>query len=212
MWPAYATGLLLIELGRPGEAAAVARDYLRRKDAWLVGDDADDWINLARVEYLAGAMTREEFASKREVWLRSEAKRSDVIYARAYRWLKAYAFAVRTPADATEALTALEAFGPPPPSSTRTPDQDDGIGYTYLLAGRAEEAIPYLSRAARSCMAIDWPIEQTWANLHLGEAEEARGNRETACGAYATVVARWGGMPSVSADRARARRKLLRCQ
>jgi TolA-binding protein len=90
---------------------------------------------------------------------------------------------------------------------------DDAFGMTYLLAGKVDEALPYLERAARSCSALDHPLTQTAAHLHLGTALEARGDRPGACAAYRTVLERWGAAKprSVSAEAARARSRALGC-
>ncbi len=195
MWPAYRTGLLLLELQRPKDAVAVAEEYLQNKAAWLPGDYADDWINLVRVEYFAKAITKNEFAMKRDEWLRAESRRSEGIFARALQWVKAYALAVTSPEDARESLAALAQFGPLPTGPLRSPDQQDAIGYTYLLAvGRPDEALPYLRQATRSCAALDWPIEQTWSYQHLGMDYEALGDPEGACEAYGAITRRWNSM------------------
>lgn len=211
MWPAYRKGLFLAELGRSGEATAEAESYLRHRDAWLPGDYADDWFNLVRVEYLSGTISKPDLIAKRSEWLRAESRRSNAVFARAYQWMKAYAFAVVTPADAVEALSALDLFSPLPPSSALSADQNDGIGNVYLKAGMPREAIPYLQRATKACAAIDWPIEQTWASLHLGMALQATGDVPGACDAYASVLSRWGRMPSKSAAYAREQAAVLRC-
>jgi serine/threonine-protein kinase len=51
------------------------------------------------------------------------------------------------------------------------------------------------------------------STLDLGQALEATGDATGACGAYRKVLARWGNAKpkSVTADKARARSKALRC-
>ena len=61
------------------------------------------------------------------------------------------------------------------------------MGRTFLLAGRTDEALPSLERAARSCRVFELPVEHTRAQLWLGTAREAKGDKEGACAAYRAV-------------------------
>jgi serine/threonine-protein kinase len=86
-----------------------------------------------------------------------------------------------------------------------------------LIAGgtRAiDDALPYLQRAARSCVALEVPFEHTQVQLVLGQALAARGRRDEACAALGVVLARWGhARPrSVTADRARELAQSLGCR
>jgi serine/threonine-protein kinase len=94
-----------------------------------------------------------------------------------------------------------------------TTGNDLGIGRVYLLGGRVEEALPYLTRAAASCLALREPIAHTQAHYWLGQALETRKDNEGACAAYKVVLERWGHAKprSVTADQARERAKALGC-
>jgi serine/threonine-protein kinase len=90
---------------------------------------------------------------------------------------------------------------------------DAEVGRVYLMAGRPEEAVPYLRRAAASCTAFAAPVDQTRARLHLGMALEQTNDRDGACSAYRKVLDRWGHAKprSVTADEARAHATKLGC-
>jgi hypothetical protein len=66
----------------------------------------------------------------------------------------------------------------------------------------------------KSCYALMAPLVHTRATYHLGQALEASGDREGACAAYASVLARWGkAQPaSVTAAKASERSRDLRCK
>ena len=98
-----------------------------------------------------------------------------------------------------------------------------GVGRLLLLAGRVEEAIPVLERLTRSCRVItselsldsdlDAPLKFLHAQLLVGQAREARGDKAGACQAYGVIQARWkDARPrSVTLDRARERTRALAC-
>jgi len=81
----------------------------------------------------------------------------------------------------------------------------------FLLAGRPDDAAPFLRRAAQSCTAMFYPFQQTWAHLELGSALESS-DKQAACAAFKIVLDRWGTAPrSRSARRARERSRVLGC-
>jgi serine/threonine-protein kinase len=57
------------------------------------------------------------------------------------------------------------------------------------------------------------PMAHTRALAHLGMAREATGDKDGACRAYASVLARWGSAKprSVTADEVRAKARALDC-
>ena len=83
----------------------------------------------------------------------------------------------------------------------------------YLLLGRVKEALPYLQRAAQGCEAVADLIVYIRAAIPLGEALEKVGDKEGACRAYQSVLARWGHAKprSVTAEKARAHAKAAHC-
>jgi serine/threonine-protein kinase len=128
-------------------------------------------------------------------------------------WILAYASAVRSPADAIEALRVLPDYLPLPGVIAHTAGYDGAIGTTYLLADRADEAVPYLRRAVSSCFAVQTSLWQIPARLALGMALEKQDARQAACVAYADLLKEWGDAKprSVSAEEARRRARALRC-
>ena len=90
---------------------------------------------------------------------------------------------------------------------------DAVVGHTYLLAGRAAEALPMLTRASASCYGLRFPVEPMRAVRDLGVARAATGDRAGACAALRQVVDRWGHATprSVTAEDARARLRALGC-
>jgi len=126
--------------------------------------------------------------------------------ARPLLWLHAYASAVETREDAERALAELPAFGPVPDFTPYFPG-DAYVGATYFLAGRVDDALPYLERAAYSCAALESPIEHTRAQRTLGDPLAQVGRHEQACAAWSVVLSRWGAARprSITADEVRVR-------
>jgi serine/threonine-protein kinase len=209
----------LLEAGRAAEAATVIRQFLQREQAWAPEPRSDDfsvmrdsmpsfWI----VERRAGILSSADFERQRGDWARSWESRLPVAY-RPFAWLHGYARVAETQADAEQALSELPRFGPVPVFTPLT-FGDAFVGKTYALARRYDEAIPYLKRAARSCVAVSLPFQHTEANFYLGQALAATGMRDEACDAYGVVLSRWGKArpKSITADRARAQSSALGCK
>ena len=130
-----------------------------------------------------------------------------------YVWLHGYAAVADTSDDAAHALEALTRFGKAP-SYTPSTLGDAFEGTTYLLAGHTDQALPLLRRAARSCLALESPIEHTLVHAALGQALAAAGDREGACAARRVVLSRWGSAKprSVTAERVAALTRSLGCE
>jgi eukaryotic-like serine/threonine-protein kinase len=98
--------------------------------------------------------------------------------------------------------------------TTTDPRYDEAMGRTMLLAGRTEEAVGPLRRAARMCAALEWPMVVGRARLLLGQGLEARGDKEGACAAYGDVIRWWGNAKprSLSGEKAKERSKKLGCE
>jgi serine/threonine protein kinase len=199
---------LYTETNRPKEAGRIADDYLKRKDVWIRSAMSDRQpISMYWAMLRAKSMTRETFVQKRDGWLRERRKDS-----RPANVLASYAWGTETPEEAREAL-ALFSGVPPPPVLMEKDFVLPMFGKLYALAGRAEEAVPYLQKTVNSCYALLLPFIHTRASYHLGQALEATGDTAGACSAYATVLARWGNAKpeSVTAGKARERSRQLRC-
>jgi serine/threonine-protein kinase len=131
--------------------------------------------------------------------------------ARPYLWVVAFARPAETPDDARAALEELPKYAPLP-ALWQIP-ADYAVGRTYLLAGRAEEALPYLRRAAAACDDLYVPFEHVRASLALGDALAATKDTAGACAAYRAVIDRWGAAKprSTTVDAARAHAKGAGC-
>jgi serine/threonine-protein kinase len=209
---------LALEMGRGADAVKVAEEYTKRRSAWTPDYSLPDpRIYVLQTKYRAGAIAREQMQAERARWLADEAKRTPgdegASIDRGMAWLLAYAEMAVTKDDAKEALDALSKLGPIPSTFDRGLDGDDAVGTTYLLAGAAGDAVPYLKRAAGTCLALDRPLAHMHAALHLGQALEAVGDRGGACSAYGRILTSWGSakLRSVSLEEAKTRSEALRC-
>jgi len=206
------------ETGRTGDAAAVADNFLSRQDAWVgdpraenfaIGRDAT--VDMLAVLLRAGKLARPQFEAKRTAWAqtwRSMMKPRFVPFI----WIHGYAGPARTVDDATAALAAMPAYEPIKQYHPRT-FADGDIGRVYLLGGKLDDGLAYLRTAAASCLATEFPIQHTRAELALGEALEAKHDTAGACAAYHVVLERWGTAHprSSTGDLARARSRALEC-
>jgi hypothetical protein len=218
--PAQMAMAASIEAGRPAEAARVAVEFLQREQAWTPEPRSDDFAVLRdgvprfwEAERRAGLLTDADFERARDEWVRGWEARLPRAYL-PYAWLHGYARVADTPSDAARALAELPRFGAAPVFTPLT-FGDAFVGKTYALAGRPGDALPYLRRAAASCLALEHPFEHTEAHLWLGQALAATGApREEACAAYGVVLSRWGRATprSVTAERARAAWRALGCK
>ena len=221
-WPHFEETELLVaeltELGAAERAAQVADDYLRRRSAWTVDPGLNPWTVasddvpvMLQALLRAGRIGRAELDRRRDEWIASWRARLSPEVSR-YLWMYAYAQLADTPADATRALE-LERDFDPIPRFRPLRFMSAHIGHTFLLAGRAPEALPYLRRAASQCEPFEEPFTWNRATLWLGEALEATGSSAEACAEYERAAGRWAGFGtrSVTVKEARRRLKALRC-
>jgi eukaryotic-like serine/threonine-protein kinase len=208
----------LSESGQTAEAAAYAAQYLKRREAWLPVAVPEDFAVAADVVPLAlralragGRISTADLAAQQAAWMTGWQQRI-AKDGHGYIWLHGRAALAETPEDAKAALAALGDVKLP--SYTPKTLVGASLGRTYLLAGRVDDALAPLERAAASCLALELPVDHTRAHLWLGRAREAKGDTAGACAAYAVVLGRWGKATprSVSADEARARTKALACK
>jgi eukaryotic-like serine/threonine-protein kinase len=206
------------ETGRDAAARVVADRYVKRRDAWEPAHRVDDGAiesdpipQMLGVLRHTGGLDEAGFQKKRGEWLNVwETKTIESFFH--YVWVYAYALPAETPDEAREALAALPRYSPLPtflPQSLGVAH----IGQTYLRAGRVDEALPYLKKAAAACVALYRPFVHTHVHASLGEALAAKGDKTGACAAYQVVLDRWGkDRRSVTAQTARTARAKLRCE
>jgi tetratricopeptide (TPR) repeat protein len=206
------------EMGAREQAATFADTLLKRDEAWSENPRADDVAILLdsrpqalEAMYRAGRITRAEFFTRRDAWAEHWVAAIPPYY-RGFVWFSGYAATAETADEAQEALAKLPSFGPIPPFDSRR-NVPSETGKVYFLAGRVDEALPYLKAGAGMCDALEVPVRQTVAHYWLGRALEAKGDRAQACEAYAVVLSRWGHAKpgSVHARQARAHAQSLGC-
>ena len=209
--PARALTDVLLESGRATEAAAIAGDFLRRRDGWEPFAQADDHavVGDASPDMLAvlvrtGRLEAKKAVAQREAWAQTWHDLGAGPVTQRHIWIHGWADLAWTADLAKEAVTALAARGPVP---THRPNDlaEIAVGRMYLLAGQPQEAVRWLREGTRSCRVLEFPIHHTEQWLWLGQALEATGDTAAACDAYAKVIARWGAAvpKSVSATEAR---------
>ena len=212
--PALILAGIARETGDDAQAFRVAWRFVSRSDAWSKSTQGDAGVDaslvLARLSMRAGGLSQAGLTARRETWLEDERRN---VAQSGLTWTYAFAALAETKAEAEEALAALPGYQPLSSFTYYVGIPDAEIGRTYLLAGQADAAIPHLTKSVATCSAFRHPFAHTQAALHLGEALESTGDMAGACAAYAKVIARWGQAKprSISAERARARSKVLAC-
>ncbi len=200
------------------DAGRVADAYLGRRDAWEPDARSEDYAiaadampDLLFAALRARKLTRAELSTKQAEWVRGWEKKAPPFF-RHYLWAHGFAAPVETADEAREALAALPAYEPLPTFDPQTM-AEAAVGHAFLLGGRTDEAIAWLTRATKTCSLLDLPVEHVRAHLWLGMAREAAGDKDGACAAYRVVRDRWGkARPrSVTADKAAERARALSC-
>jgi tetratricopeptide (TPR) repeat protein/predicted Ser/Thr protein kinase len=216
LWSIHRRAQIDAEVGEMDRAARVAEDYIERRAAIppvaFVSNEAiaDDPVpSLLALQRTAGRITGAAFETKRDAWVKrwDERMMGD---GKPLVWLEGYARPAETRADAEAALSRL------PPEATRLVGggqlEAEALGRMYLLAGKAEQAIPLLERASGDCDLRRFPLAITHAGYLLGLAREAKGDKAAACAAYNKVIARWGkAKRSVTAKGAKDHARALGC-
>jgi serine/threonine-protein kinase len=201
--PASIRARIMIELERPKDAVAIAKDYLDRMDAWapypLVPDGS---IGFWEVLYRGGAITRAQLDEERTAWREKEKKRVASEHHGPYggwiSWLLAWGVLADTRDEAIEALAQLPRDEPMPVGTRRGIGLDFNLGKVYALAGRPDDAIPLLQRVTATCMSFENALVVVRARYFLGLAYEAKGETSLAKTAYEQAIASW---PKTSGSR-----------
>lgn len=214
LFPALILVAIARETGEDAQAFRDAWSFVSRSDTWSKsaqtdsGMDASLW--LARQTLRTGGLSREDFVSRRGTWIDGQ-RRS--LAQTGLIWTYAYASTAETKEEANEALAVLPEYTPLSSFVYHAGIPDAEVGSVYLLAGRVDDAIEYLTKAVATCGAFRHPFVHTHAALQLGQALEAKGDPHAACRAYQKVIDRWGHAKprSISADTAKGRMKALSC-
>jgi serine/threonine-protein kinase len=201
---------LYLETGRPKLAAEVADAFVKKLGAWTEPhrvDDAaisdDPQVAMHATLLHTGRETQAAFDAFRDRWVDEWRKKTSDAYV-GYLWIYAFALPAESPAEGERAMAARASFPPLPPFLPQTLSLAR-VGKAYWLAGKAEEARPFLERASRVCLALDEPYLHTDALVLLGSALEQAGEHAGACRAWQSVVTQWGSAKprSVRAETAR---------
>ncbi|HTQ43098.1 MAG TPA: serine/threonine-protein kinase [Polyangiaceae bacterium] len=216
---AYAAGPLVLaylESGRTADARRAAEAFLARRASWTVAS-ANTLSGLQRTVVplmfearIVGGAPAAEVKAQRDGFLHDWAAHLPEAHAH-LAWVATYAY-VATPEEAREAMASLPEYSPLPVFRSATL-WTAAEGHVRLLAGDVAGALPLLEHGAGVCLALTHPVERVRAQLDLGAAREASGDRDGACKAYASVVARYGAAKprSVTAEQAKARAAHLGC-
>jgi serine/threonine-protein kinase len=211
---------IAVETGQPQLAASFGRDFLARRQVWQSPPIAHDYSlsddtlpQLAAFAYHAGAMPAQDYARELDAWRGKWDALLKGNY-RPYLWVYGYAGIVQTPDEAIAATSALARYSPIPPFIPNGYLPEAGVGRTLWLAGREDEGLAYLSRAAHACSAGVHPISWVRAHAWLAEALAKRGDVGGACRENDVVLARWGSARprSETAEAARATARALGCR
>jgi serine/threonine-protein kinase len=212
---ALALAEALVESGRGAEAARVATGYLRSRDLWIAngldeGPMTDTTPRLVAIARDGGALSEAEASAARDAFVKRWTALDRAVDAGLRIWIAAYASAASTPAAAREALALMPDGG----AGDVMRDMRASVGEVERLAGRLPEARALLERAVRACASGEVVVRQVRAALSLGETCEALDDAACACRAYASVLDRWGAAKprSITAEKARARRRALDCK
>ncbi|MDI3289383.1 serine/threonine-protein kinase [Polyangium sp. 15x6] len=213
--PALALVQLYEELGQDKRAAEVADRFLAQRSAWTRPVVQLTWwdstMAFLEAKRRGGALDTPGYAAAREAWANGwvdgtgDTKQAAV-------WFVGYAAPARSEAEAREALAVQPPLQPAAFYTQMAPKVEMWLGGLHSLAGDAERALPHLEIAARSCTALDEPMQHTVATFRLGLVREQRNDKSGACAAYRTVLGRWGRVKgSVTAQAAAVRAKALKC-
>lgn len=192
------------EAGDMAGAGDVAMDYLARCAAWGESLVHEGFMVAAAVRAgrLASTVADRRLAAAFRTLVTLGVPEPEA-------WLIVYAWPTETPREAHIAISVLDQIHAPLPANFQA-----ASARTFVLAGRGEVARPTLERIVQGCD-LELKNTQNWAqsHLYLGELDEQAGNKTSACGHYARVLARWGHAKprSVTADEARTHAKALGC-
>jgi serine/threonine-protein kinase len=205
----------LVESRRLRDADVAARAFLAQADLWVPasvdGPFTDPTPRLIEVERLASTISPAQQSERLVAWIAKWTKLSPSKDAADAALIAAYLWPAETREQAADALQRLPQHVP---LSYPNLDANFILGKANFLAGRIDEALPYLRRAADACLGLATPVDTTHAALMLGHALDSKGDKAGACAAYKIVLDRWGKAKprSVSADDARVASAKLGCE
>jgi len=205
---------LMAEEGKAARAAAIAEQFVRRRDAWTEGF----WSTTVYEPYLLATLLQQGTIPEERWRTLTEKWEKDAAPTVSKTWGLRWGPVNMTRKQATEAW-ASRPTSELPSGSLEQPMSLRALsnmfeGRVALMAGEYAQAIALLEPAVKSCNSLEEPFTTTRAHLWLGQAKEASGDTPGACSAYAEVVRRWGDAKprSVTAEEAKRRRAALACK
>jgi|GEM_PF-2685663 len=186
---------LSLEMDKLADAAVVADEYfiehaLHASNRPTVQVDPTVYMHSVRLR--AGKLSHKEYEKLRAEWVAKQNPATD--FDRAIVWVAAFAlpaFSSDLAKDATNNASNL-LRAPLPDSNMLAKPLALFQGRIHALAGRHDEALPFLEKASRICMTTDTPLSYLQNIALLGIAREATGDKPGACKAFRQVLSRWG--------------------
>jgi eukaryotic-like serine/threonine-protein kinase len=190
---------VLREMGRVEEARTVVRSFLRRSDAYAAHLEGE----MEDVHGQAVLLGVEPLSTLIEVAASAPP---------AQRWLAIYVWDNPPLAFAREAVARMPSAEELQPVHADLLARNDvvtlsGVGVTLARGGRADLAIPWLREGLKPCMYTSLAFSRRHAELELGKALEAQGDKAGAREQYTSILRYWGDAKprSVTADEAHSR-------
>ncbi|WP_394834901.1 protein kinase [Pendulispora rubella] len=217
---------LLTETGRSAEAAAVAEQFLRRRDAWTEGFSITTPYEPAMFGVLLreGKISRERWVELSETWEKNALSTLSRQQAWGLRWGAALnPFYWQDQSDARELAATAWRMRPPPLPQGRSHEQPLSLGLLAdafqgriaLTTGADDaEAAQLFEPMAQNCHVLEQPFASVRTHQWMGEAKERLGDKDAACREYGIVLERWGEAKprSTTATAARKRSEALGCK
>jgi eukaryotic-like serine/threonine-protein kinase len=191
---------VLMELDRMKDAAKAARQFLDRMDAWPAYPFAPSpSVGFLEPLFRTGEIGKGELAQMRSDWLEAEKRRASEARTTALDPWVAWATVYGSFAETRD--EALEALGKAPrsePAARAGLFVDFTVGKTFALAGRNDDALPFLSRVTSTCSTFDAAMQIAKAHLLIGQILEAKGDASGARAHYERITDAW---PKTSGSR-----------
>jgi eukaryotic-like serine/threonine-protein kinase len=183
----------LMELDRMKDAAKAAHQYLDRMDAWPAYPFAPSpSVGFLEPLFRTGEIDKRELVQRRSDWLQAEKRRANEARTTALdpwvSWATVYGSFAETREEAIEALAEAPKDKPGPRGGLFV---DFTIGKTFALAGRSDDALPFLSRVTSTCSTFDAPMQIAKAHLLMGQILEAKGDIPGARAHYERITESW---------------------
>jgi eukaryotic-like serine/threonine-protein kinase len=218
LWPAWLEAEILWEQGKATQAGEVAFAFLNKRRAWVRNTSHDfEWflmsdfeLRLVALAHQSGLLSEKALQTEIKAWQEREQKKA--VLNSWIRWSFSRALFAESPKQAEEVVRHL-----PEPWLNRDgklypfhPNTTGAapfawVGHALLLAGDAEQAIPYLKMAASVCSSFRSPFVFQRSVLWLANAYEQAKRPKDACEALAMVPSK----QSVSGSQLRTLREIV---